>query len=51
MPGPAAISECAEVVMLNKGPYLFQALEVLDNVVTRMQSLQREKTAQFGPHY
>jgi len=27
------------------------ALDVLDNVVTRMQSLQRKKTAQFGPHY
>ena len=43
----AAMSERAECVMLNKGPYLFQALSVLDNVVARMQFHQRKKTARF----
>ncbi len=43
----AAMAERAECVMLNKGPYLFQALSVLDNVVTRMQHHQHKKTAQF----
>ena len=43
----AAMSERAECVMLNKGPYLFQALSVLDSVVTRMQYHQRKKTARF----
>jgi len=43
----AAMAERAECVMLNKGPYLFQALSVLDSVVTRMQHHQRKKTAQF----
>ena len=43
----AAMSERAECVMLNKGPYLFQALSVLDSVVSRMRNHQRKKTAQF----
>ena len=43
----AAMSERAECVMLNKGPYLIQALAVLDNVIARMQHHQRKKTAQF----
>jgi len=47
----AAMSERAECVMLNKGPHLFQALQVLDDVVIRMQGLQSKKTAQFRPHY
>ncbi|MCX7961136.1 MAG: pyruvate kinase [Burkholderiales bacterium] len=45
----AAVSGRAECVMLNKGPYLVQALQVLGDVVTRMQALQRKKTAQFRP--
>ncbi len=43
----AAMAGRAECVMLNKGPYLFQAMSVLDNVVGRMQHHQRKKTAQF----
>lgn len=33
--------------MLNKGPYLFDALKVLDSVVTRMQAHQQQQTARF----
>lgn len=43
----AAMAERAECVMLNKGPYLFEAMAVLDNVVGRMHHHQRKKTAQF----
>lgn len=43
----AAMAERAECVMLNKGPYLFHALDVLDSVVSRMQHHQMKKTAQF----
>ena len=43
----AAMAERAECVMLNKGPYLFNALDVLDSVVGRMQHHQLKKTAQF----
>lgn len=45
----AAMAERAECVMLNKGPYLLQALDVLDAVVTRMQVVLRKKTSQFAP--
>jgi pyruvate kinase len=43
----AAMAERAECVMLNKGPYLFQAMSVLDNVIGRMQHHQHKKTARF----
>ncbi|MBI5753506.1 MAG: pyruvate kinase [Hydrogenophilales bacterium] len=43
----AAMAERAECVMLNKGPYIFHALDVLDSVVSRMQHHQLKKTAQF----
>jgi pyruvate kinase len=43
----AAMSQRAECVMLNKGPYLLQALDVLENVVARMRAHQRKKTAQY----
>ena len=43
----AALSQRAECVMLNKGPFLLQALAVLDNVVARMRNHQRKKTAQY----
>ena len=29
--------------MLNKGPYVFQAERVLDNILSRMQDHQRKK--------
>ncbi|MHC1759398.1 MAG: pyruvate kinase [Negativicutes bacterium] len=40
----AAMSERAECVMLNKGPFLVDAVELLDNVLTRMDAHQRKKT-------
>jgi pyruvate kinase len=43
----AALSQRAECVMLNKGPFLLQALDVLDNVVARMRDHQLKKTAQY----
>jgi pyruvate kinase len=43
----AAMAERAECVMLNKGPYIFNALDILDSVVSRMQHHQLKKTAQF----
>ena len=39
----AAMSVRAECVMLNKGAYIQQALEVLDNILTRMQEHQYKK--------
>jgi pyruvate kinase len=43
----AAMSGRAECVMLNKGPYILDALSALNSVVTRMQAHQTKKTAQF----
>jgi pyruvate kinase len=43
----AAMSERAECVMLNKGPFVRQAVTVLDDVLTRMQQHQSKKTAQL----
>jgi pyruvate kinase len=43
----AAMSERAECVMLNKGPFVLDAIAVLDNVVERMQAHQQKKTAQL----
>jgi pyruvate kinase len=43
----AAMSERAECVMLNKGPYLAQAVAILVDVLTRMQAHQVKKTPQL----
>ncbi|MBZ0092506.1 MAG: pyruvate kinase, partial [Sulfuricellaceae bacterium] len=43
----AAMAERAECVMLNKGPFVLDAIAVLDNVVARMQAHQLKKTAQL----
>lgn len=43
----AAMGERAECVMLNKGPYVVRGVEVLDDILTRMQSHQRKKSAQL----
>jgi pyruvate kinase len=40
----AAVSERAECVMLNKGPYVLQAVKTLQDILSRMQSHQRKKT-------
>jgi pyruvate kinase len=41
----AAMSGRAECVMLNKGPYIVQALQFLCNVLNRMEAHQQKKTA------
>ena len=41
----AAMSERAECVMLNKGPYVVDAVRALDDILTRMQAHQRKKSA------
>ncbi len=43
----AAMAERAECIMLNKGPFILDAIDVLDNLVARMQSHQTKKTAQM----
>lgn len=43
----AAMAERAECVMLNKGPFVLNAIEVLDNVVEKMQAHQKKKTSQL----
>ena len=44
----AAMSERAECVMLNKGPYIVEGVNLLDKVLARMDGHQRKKTARFG---
>ena len=39
----AAMSQAAEAVMLNKGPYLIKAVEMLDDILQRMQGHHRKK--------
>jgi pyruvate kinase len=39
----AAMSERAECVMLNKGPYISEAIEALDSILTRMHHHQDKK--------
>jgi hypothetical protein len=39
----AAMADRAECVMLNKGPYVVQAVRVLDDILSRMQEHQRKK--------
>lgn len=43
----AAMAARAECVMLNKGPYIFDAIEVLDTLLGRMGTHQHKKTAQL----
>ncbi len=43
----AAMAERAECIMLNKGPFVLDAIDVLDHLVARMQSHQTKKTAQM----
>ncbi len=40
----AAMAERAECVMLNKGPYIAEAVTILDDVLTRMQAHMSKKT-------
>ncbi len=41
----AAMAERAECAMLNKGPFILDAVQVLDSVLTRMAGHYRKKTA------
>lgn len=43
----AAMGERAECVMLNKGPYLVEALRALDSIIRRMQAHQSKKSARL----
>ena len=43
----AAMSGRAECVMLNKGPYVLQALTTLDSILTRMQDHQYKKVSRM----
>jgi pyruvate kinase len=43
----AAMAERAECVMLNKGPYIAEAVTILDDVLMRMQDHQVKKTPQL----
>jgi pyruvate kinase len=43
----AAMAERAECVMLNKGPFILEAVTILDDVLTRMQAHQSKKTPQL----
>jgi pyruvate kinase len=45
----AAMAHRAECVMLNKGPYLAEAIEFLTDVFTRMARHQTKKVARFSP--
>jgi pyruvate kinase len=42
-----AMSERAECVMLNKGPFITEAIGILDDVLTRMEAHQLKKTPQL----
>lgn len=43
----AAMGVRAECVMLNKGPYILDALEILDSILTRMEAHQRKKQSRL----
>ncbi|HVO96387.1 MAG TPA: pyruvate kinase [Terriglobales bacterium] len=45
----AAMAERAECVMLNKGPYIIDAVKVLDDVLRRMQRHQAKKSSLLRP--
>lgn len=45
----AAMSERAECVMLNKGPYVVEAVRALDDILQRMQSHLNKKSAVMRP--
>jgi len=41
----AAMSQRADCVMLNKGPHILKAIEILSNILKRMEKHQRKKTS------
>ena len=42
-----ALADYAECVMLNKGPYIVEAVRLLDDVLLRMQGHQHKKSPQL----
>ena len=47
----ATLAARAECVMVNKGPHVLEAVALLDEVLTRMQSHQHKKTARLRALY
>jgi pyruvate kinase len=45
----AAMSVRAECVMLNKGPHILEAIQVLDSILRRMQQHQNKKRSMLRP--
>ena len=45
----AAMSERAECVMMNKGPFILEAVSTLDNILRRMEAHQSKKRAMLRP--
>jgi pyruvate kinase len=45
----AAMAHRAECVMLNKGPYVVQAVKVLDDILRRMRGHQVKKRSMLRP--
>jgi pyruvate kinase len=45
----AAMSERAECVMLNKGPFIAEAVTLLDDILRRMSAHQDKKSAMLRP--
>jgi pyruvate kinase len=43
----AAMAERAECVMLNKGPFIAEAVTILDDVLTRTETHQLKKSPQL----
>jgi pyruvate kinase len=43
----AAMSERAECVMLNKGPFVLDAIAMLDDIARRMRAHQHKKSARL----
>ena len=43
------MAQRAECVMLNKGPFIVEAVRFLDNVLHRMDRHQSKKTARLEP--
>jgi pyruvate kinase len=45
----AALAEQAECVMLNKGPFIFEAIEILDIIISSMQEYHYKKAPMLPP--
>lgn len=46
----ASMSERAECVMLNKGPFINDAVVAIDNILTRMTLITTRRTPYCGPY-